>query len=120
MILGCFPNLETCIRDLLRPCVIPCKLPKIHQLKNNRIILTMKICTCNNCGNIYDDNNAGDESIEYVDTPLQELDLLNEDGESFWGCGVCGTDGNLTDNININAMSEEQKEFAITIKEALS
>ena len=76
----------------------------------------MKICTCNNCGNIYDDLNGDDKSIEYQDTLLKELDLLNENGDSFYGCGVCDTDSFLMNNINLNAMSEKQKEFAKNIQ----
>lgn len=69
----------------------------------------MKVCTCNNCGNIFEDLNSSNESIEYKDLPIAPLELLNEDNESYFGCGICQTDAYLVDNINYHAMTEKQK-----------
>lgn len=73
----------------------------------------MKICTCNNCGNIYDDPNPGDKSIEYVELCLDKLILIHDEDSQdqvfFWGCPECETDSYLQDNINLNALNEETK-----------
>lgn len=61
----------------------------------------MKICTCNQCGNIYADPNPASESIEYPDNIF--IDILPmikcNDGDFTYACPVCETDGNLMDNI---------------------
>lgn len=59
-----------------------------------------ELCKCNNCGNIlYDENpqiGAKKRETESFGIILP-MELLNEDGESFWGCGDCQTDKYLTD-----------------------
>ena len=70
----------------------------------------VNLCTCNNCENIFIDKNPQIGAKEYlVDltkiTSLQYLldnSLKNEidGGEYFWGCGICGTDDYLTDEVN--------------------
>ncbi len=69
----------------------------------------MKLCTCNNCGNVYEDMNPGKDSIEYPDSAaFNALEKLYEDEgnpeSGFWGCPECKDDGALTDNINEAAM----------------
>ncbi len=61
----------------------------------------MKICTCNQCGGVFDDTNPSDESIDY---PEMFLDIL-DDHE----CPVCKCDDFLADNINENAGGEALK-----------
>ena len=69
------------------------------------------ICKCTNCGTLmYDDNpQIGQLKIDISCLSLEILpmELLQENGESFKGCGNCQTDGYLTD---INSLDE------ITIK----
>lgn len=57
------------------------------------------LCKCNNCDTVFYDENPkiGAKEIETEDFEvIYPLELLN-DGESFWGCGVCETDSYLTD-----------------------
>lgn len=77
----------------------------------------MKITTCNNCGNIYEDINPGDESRDYKPRNIDPL-VHGEDEDGFFvGCPVCNTDGYLVDNINRWAMSKEQiKQSKIIVK----
>jgi hypothetical protein len=70
----------------------------------------MKLCTCNNCGNVYEDFNPSDDSIEYpndiangssiVIKELETLKDLEMNGEPYYGCLECETDGYLVDNVN--------------------
>ena len=75
----------------------------------------MKLCTCNNCGNIYEDMNPSDESIEYpLIEGIKELPTIKlEDGDTGYGCPECKTDGYLQDNINELAGGEAKKLFDI-------
>jgi len=58
------------------------------------------ICKCNNCDHyLYDENpqvDAVEKDIKDFEM-IYPMELLNEDGESFWGCGECQTDGYLMD-----------------------
>ena len=65
----------------------------------------MKICTCNNCGNIWEDPNPCKESIEYPEINIPQLEWLDDGaGGHFLGCPECETDGYLVDNVNFSAM----------------
>lgn len=59
------------------------------------------ICKCNNCDSLmYDENpQTGAEKVDELQFQCEILpmELLNDDGESYWGCGNCQTDGYLTD-----------------------
>lgn len=61
--------------------------------------MTVYICKCNNCGNIlYDENpQIGAEEKEIVDMVIYPMELLNNNGYRYWGCGECKTDEYLTD-----------------------
>ena len=78
----------------------------------------MYICTCNNCGNIFEDRNEHpkESTVFPDDTFIQELELLNDgDGsESYYGCPVCQTDGYLTDNINEPALNANAKSLVLS------
>ncbi len=67
----------------------------------------MYLTTCNNCGLVWEDPNPGNESIEYKEFPF--FDKLGKDGEGYWCCQVCKTDGHLCDNINWEAMTPVQQ-----------
>ena len=69
------------------------------------------LCTCNKCGNIFIDQNSQVNAKVYnVDTKkVTDLQYLKEKetkkdeisgGEYFWGCGVCETDGFLSDIVD--------------------
>ena len=58
----------------------------------------MYICTCNNCGNCYEDTNPGNDSVKYPEVILPAL-TLNPDNFAH-ECPECGTDGYLVDNVN--------------------
>jgi len=68
----------------------------------------MHICTCNNCGEIYEDMNPSKESIDYPEQDLDQLRYINvneateNDGihgkEMAWVCPKCLTDEHLIDN----------------------
>ncbi len=64
----------------------------------------MKLCTCNNCGKVWEDLNPGKDSIEYPNADFPPLEYMTEEGpettDSYWGCPECRWDGNLNDNIN--------------------
>lgn len=59
------------------------------------------LCKCNNCGSVmYDENPCPTTQNELDENTFEKvlpMELLNENGESFYGCGKCGTDGYLTD-----------------------
>ncbi len=59
------------------------------------------LCKCNNCGSIFYDENPKSENLlintEKINLSILPMELLNEEGDSFYGCGNCKTDGYLTD-----------------------
>lgn len=64
------------------------------------------LCKCNNCNNIFIDQNPqiGAKVYNADTTKLSNLqyitDNLDDDGEAaecYWGCGICMTDGYLND-----------------------
>ena len=76
--------------------------PALTVLKNNRHMDKEFLCKCNNCGNImYDENPQVDavkkDIIEYAGDIISPMEMLNNDGETFWGCGDCQTDAYLID-----------------------
>lgn len=84
-----------------------------------------KLCTCNNCGNVYIDTNPGDNSIDYDNSKLPELGIdelpvihMDEDGQTYTGsgCPVCGTDEYLVDNINESAGGVAAEIFPLILK----
>ena len=69
------------------------------------------LCTCNNCGNIFIDQNPqfGAKVFNVNLANVSELQFLKDnsspkseiDGyEYFWGCGICETDGYLKDDVD--------------------
>lgn len=59
------------------------------------------LCKCLNCGRIMYDENP-DPSSEKLDASgiedvIYPMELLNDEGDSYWGCGECGTDSYLID-----------------------
>jgi hypothetical protein len=75
----------------------------------------MKLCTCNNCGNVYEDLNSNPDQIEYPEIIVEPLEYIEEHSYSYYGCPQCHDDGCLVDNINPNA-----GEKAKTIFESLT
>lgn len=74
----------------------------------------MKLCTCNNCGQIFQDPNPGNESENYPDsTHFDSLIKLyadvNKPETGYWGCPTCCTDSFLIDNINWPALDDIKK-----------
>lgn len=63
---------------------------------------TINICTCNNCGNIWEDTNPGEHSRNYKYRALIPLEYVMCDGGIIKACPICKTDGYLVDNINYN------------------
>ncbi len=63
------------------------------------------ICQCNNCNSLlYDENPKTDAipvDVSNINVEILPMELLNEDGESYWGCGNCQTDGYLQDEITV-------------------
>ena len=59
------------------------------------------LCKCTNCSSIlYDENpDTTQELIEIdnIEQPILPMEQLNEDGDTFWGCGNCQTDSYLID-----------------------
>lgn len=72
----------------------------------------MKLCTCNQCGGVYEDMNPQFGAKEYTDYQfIQPLIRIRGEVESdgdrfdeFWACPVCRDDGYLVDDINHNAL----------------
>jgi len=67
----------------------------------------MKLCTCNNCGEIFEDMNPKEGATEYPDNiglrfePLIKLFVDTTKPETgYWGCPTCCTDGFLSDKID--------------------
>lgn len=59
------------------------------------------ICKCNNCDSyLYDENpqtNATKLEINTLSSPVLPMEVINNEGDSFWGCGTCQTDAYLID-----------------------
>jgi len=77
----------------------------------------VNLCQCNNCGNIFIDQNSQIGAKQYrVDTTkVSDLQYISEENdmtdplkkkseidsnEYFWGCPICETDGYLNDEID--------------------
>mgnify|MGYP003538891256 CR=1 FL=1 len=62
---------------------------------------TEYICYCNNCCNYLYDENPNLDATKFAPSsfnkPILPMELLNEEGDSFWGCGNCQTDAYLID-----------------------
>lgn len=58
------------------------------------------LCQCINCENVFYDENP-QIGADVIDTENFEevfsMELLNENGDSYWGCGFCKTDAYLFD-----------------------
>lgn len=58
------------------------------------------LCKCNNCDSVMYDENPCPTNQSKVDVSNFEIilpmELINDDGDSFWGCGNCQTDAYLT------------------------
>lgn len=68
----------------------------------------MNICTCNNCGNLYEDLNPSSISKDYKFRELPILELMKDEDGLFYGCPICKTDGYLVDDINHKAINYEK------------
>jgi hypothetical protein len=57
-----------------------------------------ELCKCNNCGNILIDENPQVDRIKY-EINGNELNMVQyiDNGDLFWACPVCKTDGYLVD-----------------------
>lgn len=84
---------------------------------------TQVICTCNNCGAVFIDDNPGPGNLLYripsnviIEEMLHDTD---EDGP-FIGCTHCATDGYLMDNLNPGAGGRAQALSSIIFPEATS
>lgn len=66
-----------------------------------RIEFKTELCKCNKCGNImYDENpqiGAKKHNVMEFECEILPMELLNDEGDSYWGCGDCETDEYLTD-----------------------
>lgn len=61
------------------------------------------LCKCTNCDNIMYDENPDPDNFPVDISGYDEInpmELCNEDGDSFWGCGNCQTDEFLVDIVN--------------------
>jgi len=69
------------------------------------------LCRCNNCYNIYIDNNPQTNAPTFEVKQYPELKHM-DDGEPFqspdfyWGCPICETDAYLTDITNAEMIKE--------------
>ena len=70
------------------------------------------ICKCNNCGSfLYDENPQTDTlkiDVSNLNVPILPMEQINQDGDTFWGCGNCQTDGYLMDIDSIDKIMETQ------------
>lgn len=70
----------------------------------------VNLCKCNNCNTILVDENPRTDAKLYLlqqgkdgiwrthlNEPVLDGEMIEEDGERFFGCGECQTDGYLTD-----------------------
>ena len=64
----------------------------------------MKLCTCNNCGGVFEDMNPSVDQKEYPDklrigvhSLRMFYEQVNKPETGYWGCPVCCTDGFLQD-----------------------
>lgn len=65
----------------------------------------MKLCTCNQCGGIFEDMNPQSGAKEYKDNPdFEPLIKLYENtsdlSTGYWGCPKCCTDSYLSDTVD--------------------
>lgn len=63
----------------------------------------MKLCTCNNCGKVYEDMNPQTDAKEYPE--LQNIEPIIFIDDEYWGCPNCMSDGYLQDDINYEALT---------------
>lgn len=73
----------------------------------------MHLCTCNNCGNVWEDVNPGPDSKDYPETaenlkckPLISYEPEGEGNGWTYACPECKTDGYLVDNRQILIAAE--------------
>jgi hypothetical protein len=67
--------------------------------------MKVQLCKCNNCNNIYIDQNSqvNQPEFEIEQNKYSDLQYLKEKNSKYyyWGCPVCETDGYLIDITNI-------------------
>jgi hypothetical protein len=59
----------------------------------------MNLCTCNNCGNIWEDMNPDVNAKDYPEN-LNVKPLLKQTPIDFWCCPECCTDEFLSDSVD--------------------
>jgi hypothetical protein len=60
------------------------------------------LCKCLNCETILYDENPQVDAQKKDPTQFDEvlpMEMINDDGETFWGCGNCQTDSYLSDEL---------------------
>lgn len=66
----------------------------------------MKLCTCNHCGEIYEDMNPQVNAPDYPEIsalPLMKFYVdANDLSTGYWGCPECCTDAYLTDKVDLS------------------
>lgn len=77
---------------------------------NAKMYERANLCQCNNCDNIFVDQNSQVGAKEYIIDLKKVTDLSYlkdkepkdeiDGGEYFWGCGICETDAYLKDDID--------------------
>ncbi len=63
----------------------------------------VNLCKCNNCGTIMIDQNPQIGAPAFVGdvTKIADMQYIdNKEEGGFWACGICETDGYLTDDIS--------------------
>ena len=61
------------------------------------IIEQYQLAECYNCSGIMIDKHPHSEQPFFTTKVTEELELIDEDGDMFWGCPVCKTDKYLMD-----------------------
>lgn len=66
----------------------------------------MKLCTCNHCGEVYEDMNPKADAADYPEISTLPLIRLyvdaNDLSTGYWGCPECCTDAYLTDEVDLS------------------
>lgn len=75
------------------------------------------ICKCTNCDSLLYDENPQTDAVQFdttnIGVQILPMEQLNDDGETFWGCGNCQSDSYLMDihsQEELDKFIEEQKQ----------
>ena len=76
----------------------------------------MKLCTCNNCGGVFEDTNPQIGATDYPEEVLKNTEILTLEDHS---CPVCVVDDYLVDGVNAAAGEQAKQVYEILSQKGL-